>query len=76
MGEVVEFQIKPKRLTRQYRRQKYTVTYTPATKRWKWEVEIVQTTRFGGDADSQTKAYKAAEKHIDGVLKMQGRDVG
>lgn len=73
MGEVVEFLVKPKTFRRVYKRHPLVITFVPATKKWHWEIEIVQTTRIGGDADTQIKAVRAAEKRIDDVLKMQGK---
>ena len=72
MSNVVELKVKPKQLVRHYKQHKYTVTYRPPTKDWLWEVEVVQTTKFSDVADTQVKAFKAAERHIDRMLKMQG----
>ena len=71
---VVQFQVKPKKLTRTYKRHHYTVEYVPATKKWKWIVEVVTTTRYGEEAETQNKAFRAAERHIDRVLKAQGKE--
>lgn len=73
MGDVVDFVVKPKSLNKTYKRHKYVVTFVPATKKWHWTVELVQTTILSGDADTDTKAVRAAEKQIDQVLRMQGR---
>ena len=73
---VVQFTVKPKKLTRTYKRHHYTVEYVPATKKWKWTVEIVTVTKYGEEADTKNKAFKAAERHIDQVLKAQGREAG
>lgn len=73
---VVEFKVTPKKLKRTYKRHHYVVEYVPATKKWKWTVEVVTTTKYGEEAESQLKAFKAAEKHIDRVLKAQGREAG
>jgi hypothetical protein len=72
MGDVVDINVPPKKLTRHYKQCKYTVTYIPATKKWHWAVTLVQTTTYGEDADTQLKAFKAAERHIDSVKKSQG----
>lgn len=69
---VIPFNVKPKCLSRTYKQHRYTVTYRPPTKDWLWEVEVVQTTKFSDVADTQQKAFKAAERHIDRMLKMQG----
>lgn len=74
MGDVVDFVVKPKQFKRQYKQHPLTVTYVPATKKWSWEIEIVQVTRIGGEADTQIKAVRAAEKRIDEVLRMQGKE--
>lgn len=73
MGDVVEFVVKPKTFRRVYKRHPLVVTYVPASKKWCWEIVIVQETRIGGEADTQIKAVRAAEKRIDDVLKMQGK---
>ncbi len=70
MGEVVALPIKPKSLNRTYKKQKYTVTFVPATKQWRWTVEIVQTLRYEEVAETQIKAFKAAERFIDKHVKV------
>lgn len=65
MGNVVVLPVKPKTLKRQYKRQHYTVTFIPATKKWKWAVTIVRELKFEEEADTQIKAFKAAERFID-----------
>jgi len=55
-------------MDRTYRRQKYTITFIPDTKKWRWDVTLVQTTKAGDEADTMNKAQKAAEKHIDRCL--------
>lgn len=76
MGVVLDFTVKPKSLTKQYKRQTFVVTYVPATKMWKYDIALIQETHLSGEADTQIKAVRAAEKRIDSVLKIQGRDVG
>jgi hypothetical protein len=63
--------IKPKSMKRQYKRQTYTVTFIPATKKWKWEVTVVIETKFSTSdiAETQIKAFRAAEKFIDQHVK-------
>ncbi len=61
--------ITPKQMNRHYKRQKYTVTYVPATKSWKWEVTITTQLRFSEVAETQIKAFRAAEKFIDQHVK-------
>lgn len=61
--------IKPKTINRIYKRHKYTVTFIPSTKKWQWTVEVVQTLKFTDVADTQVKAFRAAEKLIDGSCK-------
>ncbi len=76
MGDVVQFTVQPKSLNKSYKRHNFTVTYVPSTKKWSYDVELVQTTHLMGTADTQMKAVRAAEKQIDQVLKIQGRDTG
>lgn len=61
--------IKPKTINRTYKKHKYTVTFVPSTKKWKWTVEVVQKIVFSEEADTQIKAFRAAEKLIDGSCK-------
>ncbi len=68
-SNVLPFQVKPKQLKRQYKRQTYTVTFTPKTKKWHWEVVVTTTLKYGEDADTQIKAFRAAEKFIDQHVK-------
>lgn len=76
MGTVHEFApVKPKTLNKTYKQQRFTVTFVPATKKWHWSVDVVQTTTLSGDADTQVKAVRAAEKQIDQVLQVQGKAV-
>ena len=74
MGQVIDFHVAPKTFKRVYKRHPLVVTYVPATKKWKWEIVVVQETRIGGEADTQIKAVRAAEKRIDDVLRMQGKE--
>lgn len=67
-----EFFTKAKTLERHYKRQKYTLTFLPPTKKWKWEVVWVSTTRFSEEANTMNAAQKAAEKHIDKTLAIKG----
>lgn len=69
MGDVAF--IKPKTMRRVYKRHHFTVTFIPATKKWKWEVEIVTTNKFSETADTMVKAIRAAEKCIDKVEKIR-----
>lgn len=61
--------IKPKTLQRQYRRHSYKVEFVPKTKKWKWTVEITHRTVYSEVADTQVKAFRAAEKLIDEIVK-------
>lgn len=61
--------ITPKTMNRTYKKQRYTVTFVPATKKWKWEVVIVNELKFSEEADTQVKAFKAAERFIDKHVK-------
>jgi hypothetical protein len=67
-------QIPPKSLTRLYKKHHYKVTFIPATKKWKWSVEVVMRTIYSEEADTQIKAFKAAERRIDQMLRAQGKD--
>lgn len=70
MGDVVPIKpIQPKTLARVYKRHHFTVTFVPATKKWKWVVEVVTKTKYGEEADTQIKAIRAAEKCIDRITK-------
>ncbi len=62
--------IKPKQMQRSYKRSKYVVTFIPATKKWKWKVETTQTLVYEEEADTQVKAFRAAEKFIDSHIAM------
>jgi len=66
---VVELPVKPKTLNRIYKTHKYKVTYIPSTKKWKWTVSVVSRMEYSDVADTQTKAFKAAEKFIDKTMK-------
>lgn len=57
--------IKPKTINRTYNKHRYTVTYLPKTKKWKWTVETTRVFKFSEEADTQIKAFRAAEKFID-----------
>lgn len=61
--------IQPKQVKRPYKKQSYTVTFIPATKKWKWEVVIKSELKFSEEADTQIKAFRAAEKFIDQHVK-------
>lgn len=65
VSNVVPMNIKPKTMNRTYKKQHYTVTFIPATKKWKWEVTITTKMVFSEVADTQIKAFRAAEKFID-----------
>jgi hypothetical protein len=67
-----EFFVKAKTLNKQYKQQKYTLTFLPPTKHWKWEVTHVNVTKFGGEAKTLHAAQRAAEKHIDNTNKILG----
>jgi len=73
MTNVVELTIPPKKINRRYKNHAIVITYKPPTKKWSWEVTYVQTTKFSDEADTMTKAVKAAEKHIDSTLKIRGQ---
>lgn len=57
--------VAPKSLTRTYRTHKYKVTYIPSTRKWKWTVSVVSKMEYSDVADTQLKAFKAAERFID-----------
>lgn len=67
-GENVDYsllkKIKPKTLTRSYNRHTYTVTFLPKEKKWKWAVTVTTSQTFSEVADTQIKAFRAAEKFI------------
>ncbi len=67
MGDVLPFQSKviPKTLSRQYKSQKYVLTFIPKTKKWKWTVTVETKMVYSEEADTQVKAIRAAEKFID-----------
>lgn len=69
---VVQMNIKPKTLNRTYKKHKYTVTFVPATKKWKWLVEVVTTMKYSEEADTQIKAFRAAERFIDKTCRTEG----
>lgn len=62
---VVKFPVPPKHMNRSYKSHSYTVTYLPKTKRWQWTVTVVNRQTFSDEADTQIKAFRAAEKFID-----------
>lgn len=64
-NNVIEFKVPPKTLNRTYKSHSYTVTYIPKTKKWKWTVTVVSKMQYSDEADTQIKAFKAAEKFID-----------
>ena len=68
-SNVVPLRVKPKTLNRIYKTHKYKVTYVPSTKKWKWTVSVVSRMEYSDVADTQTKAFKAAEKFIDRTMK-------
>jgi hypothetical protein len=57
--------IKPKTLKRSYKRHAYVVTYIPKEKKWKWSVTVTTSMTYEDKADTQVKAFRAAEKFID-----------
>lgn len=61
--------VPPKKMKRTYKKQHYTVTFVPKTKKWKWEVTVVNEVKFAEEADTQIKAFRAAEKFIDQHVK-------
>jgi hypothetical protein len=72
VDNVLQFRAPPKTMERPYKKHKYTVTYLPDTKEWKWTVEVTHKTVYSDVAPTQVKAFRAAERHIDGVLRLQG----
>lgn len=64
-SNVVEMKIIPKTLKRKYKSHSYTVTFIPKTKKWKWTVEVISRMVFSEEADTQVKAFRAAERFID-----------
>jgi hypothetical protein len=59
----------PKQFKRHYKKTQYVVTFIPATRKWKWEVTITTTIRYDEVADTELKAFRAAEKFIDQHIK-------
>jgi hypothetical protein len=76
VSNVVHMDIKPKQIKRTYKQEHFTVTYKPSTKQWSWTVELIHKTTYSGEAPTQVKAIRAAEKHIDQVKKLQGASNG
>ena len=72
MSNVVKLEVKPKSIKLNHKQTKFTVTYIPATKQWRWDVELVHVTRFGDVADTQIKAINAAKRHIEKMKAIQG----
>lgn len=68
-SNILPFKVAPKQMKRPYKKQHYIVTFIPATKKWKWEVTITNTIKFAEEADTQIKAFRAAEKFIDQHIK-------
>jgi len=64
-SNVHQLKVKPKTLNRIYKTHKYKVTYVPSTKKWKWTVSVVSHMQYSDVADTQLKAFRAAEKFID-----------
>ena len=62
---VIPIRVKPKTLNRVYKTHKYTVTYVPKTKKWKWTVVVETKMTYSDEAETQVKAFKAAERFID-----------
>lgn len=58
-------EMKPKTLKRSYKRHEYTVTFIPKTKKWKWQVTVTTRMTYEEEADTQVKAFRAAERFID-----------
>ena len=73
---VVQLRIPPKQLERQYRQTKYKITFVPATKKWQWTVTFTHVVEHDGVADTQNKAFKAAEKFIDQHLGVSDASSG
>lgn len=66
-------QVRPKTLEKKYKGASYTITYVVETKQWSWRVTYVTTTVFEGDPKpTMQAANRAAEKHIDRQLELQG----
>jgi len=61
--------IQPKQAKRKYKGHQIILTYVPATKKWKWEIEIVSVTRYSEEANTLNAGFKAAEKYIDKLSK-------
>lgn len=57
--------IKPKTLRRSYKRHSYVVTFLPKEKKWKWSVTVTTSMTYEDVAETQVKAFRAAEKFID-----------
>jgi hypothetical protein len=64
--------IKPKTLHRSYKRHEYLVEFIPKTKKWKWTVTVTHKSVFSEEADTQVKAFRAAEKFIDQNVNIKG----
>lgn len=64
--------IRPKLLRKTYRKHHYEIRYNVETKDWSWDITYVSTSHFRSTAKSLVEAQRAAEKHIDGTLKIRG----
>lgn len=68
-NNVVSLNIKPKTLRRSYKKHEYVVEFIPKTKKWKWTVTVTTSMVFSEVADTQVKAFRAAEQFIDKNVK-------
>lgn len=75
MGDIVQLSdIPPRKINRTYQGQQIVITYTPAIKKWKWEVLYVHKSRFSGEAATRQAAVKEAEQFIDKTNKIRSKD--
>lgn len=65
MGQVVAFEIPPKRDEHSYKRIRYVITYVPATKEWEWSFVITSRMWYKGTEADYITAVKSAKQHID-----------
>jgi hypothetical protein len=64
---VVALPVKPRTMRRTYKGVQIILTFVVGTKRWKWKVIITNTMEEEGEAPTDTKALRAAEKFVDQV---------
>lgn len=57
--------IHPKHEIQKHRGIEYTISYDVVTKTWRWQFELNNPMRFGGDAHTFAAANAEAKQHID-----------